>query len=97
MFQIAYGLSKGCRTFDISSFDNDTLRHYELDQYDLPIELVKEPDAEHGYFQDERMFDASLVRKLFARPKGEPNPKCAEMAQENPRRQGFLLHRRAPR
>jgi hypothetical protein len=81
MFQIAYGLSKGCRTFDISSFDNDTLRHYEMDQWDLDIELVRDPNAEAGYFQDEKLFDKYIALGNFCRPKGTPNPACAEMAE----------------
>jgi hypothetical protein len=81
MFQAAYGLSKGCRTFDISSFDNDTLRHYEMDQWDLDIELVRDPNAEAGYWQDEKFFDATLVRKLFGVPKGMPNEACHKMSQ----------------
>jgi len=81
MFQIAYGLSKGCRTFDISSFDNDTLRHYEMDQWDLDIELVRDPNAEQGYFQDEKLFDKYIALGNFCRPAGNPNPACAEMAE----------------
>jgi hypothetical protein len=81
MFQAAYGLSKGCRTFDVSSFDNDTLRHYELDQYNLHIELVKDQEAEAGYWQDEKFFDTKLIRKLFELPKGMPNEACQKMAQ----------------
>lgn len=80
LFQIAYGLSKGCRTFDISSFDVDDLRHYEMDQWNLDIELVKEPDAERGYWQDEKFFDKTLIRKLFGVPKGSPNDKCMDLA-----------------
>jgi hypothetical protein len=81
MFQVAYGLSKGCRTFDISSFDNDTLRHYEMDQWDLDIELVRDPNAEAGYWQDEKYFDAPLVRKIFANPKWPPSPECLRFAR----------------
>lgn len=80
IFQCAYGLSKGCKTFDTSSFDLETLRHYELDQYDLDIELVKDPNAEAGYWQDEKFFDAALARKLFSVPRGTPNDKCLDMA-----------------
>lgn len=79
IFQCAYGLSNGCRTFDISNYDTDKLRHYELDQYDLDVELVRDPEAEQGYFQDEKFFDAKLIRNLF-RPKGDPTDKCYEMA-----------------
>lgn len=81
MFQYAYGISKGCRTFDTSSFDVDNLRHYELDQYALPIELVKDPEAEWGYWQDEKFFDAALVRSLFSVPDGAPNYDCCQMAE----------------
>ena len=80
LFQVAYGLSKGCRTFDISSFDNDSLRHYEMDQWDLDIELVHDPEAEQGYFQDEKYFDKELVYNLFRLPKGQPSDECLKMA-----------------
>ncbi len=80
IFQCAYGLSKGCRTFDISNYDTDKLRKYELDQYDLDVELVRDPNAEAGYWQDEKFFDAPLVRKLFGVPKGSPNDKCMDIA-----------------
>ena len=80
MFIAAYALSKGCRTFDISNYDTDKLRRYELDQYDLDVELVRDPNAEQGYFQDEKYFDKELVYNLFRLPKGQPNDECLKMA-----------------
>ena len=81
MLIAAYGLSKGCRTFDISSFDKDDLRHYELDQYDLDIELVRDPDAEAGYFQDEKLFKREIALHYFNMPKGRANRDCEDMAR----------------
>ena len=81
MFIAAYALSKGCRTFDISNYDTDNLRKYELDQYNLYVELVRDPEAEQGYFQDEKYFKVPLVRGLFSYPKSSPNAKCYEMAK----------------
>lgn len=81
MFQYAYGISKQCYKFDTSSFDNDTLRHYELDQYNLPITLVKDPNAEAGYWQDEKYFSAPIVRQFFRTPHGGPNFECSQMAE----------------
>lgn len=83
MFQFAYGISKYGKDalFDLSSFEHDTLRHYELNAYDLPIQFRNDPDAENGYWQDERFFDKELVFNLFRKPSGYPNDACLKMAR----------------
>lgn len=81
LFQYAYGISKygGEARFD-RSFKND-FRHYELDQWNLPIAFEASDSAEVGYWQDERFFDKRLIRRLFERPKGEPNIACWDVSK----------------
>jgi len=91
IFIAAFGFSEAARRneevwFDLRSYATDTLRHYELSAYDLPIKILT--DARHGdryyegYFQDEKLFDKELVYHLFNQPKGKPNQACEDMARK---------------
>jgi len=75
MFQYAYGITESIRRKEDLFLDTELLdtgnpkREYELGAY-VDARFKNDPEAENGYWQNEKFFDAPLIRDIFARPRG---------------------------